>query len=197
MKANNFDGDGSNEGTGAEPLSRIYYTEHNCNTESPRVTEDVNQAGDVNRAGGEVSSAQQRAKKKRCGTMTLFGSHPGRKYSYHRQRCKAYNRGHCRQWKLRRVQRRISSLASQHGLSRFVTLTLNPASLPTAEDPVHYIRYCWRKMREYLKRFKGRGIKKKSGTREKSVLEGVRHELGNSFVRELDGSAIQHWYRGR
>src|SRR5688500_7677132 len=39
------------------------------------------------------------------------------------------------------------------------------------------------------------GCKKKSSDREKSVLEGVRKELGNLFVREVDGSAIDRWYQ--
>lgn len=39
------------------------------------------------------------------------------------------------------------------------------------------------------------GWKKKSWSREKSVLEGVRRELGNLFVREVDGTAISGWYQ--
>ena len=38
------------------------------------------------------------------------------------------------------------------------------------------------------------GIKKRSGGREKSVLDGIRSELGRSFVREIDGVAIGRWY---
>ena len=40
------------------------------------------------------------------------------------------------------------------------------------------------------------GIKKKSSDREHSVLEGIRNELGNMFVREVDGSAVERWYQG-
>ena len=40
------------------------------------------------------------------------------------------------------------------------------------------------------------GSKKKSSNREKSILEGIRRELGSLFVREVDGSAIDRWYRG-
>jgi len=40
------------------------------------------------------------------------------------------------------------------------------------------------------------GNQKKSRDREKSVLEGIRGELGGLFVRELaDGVAIDRWYR--
>lgn len=39
--------------------------------------------------------------------------------------------------------------------------------------------------------------KKKSADREKSILDGIRSELGKFFVRELaDGTAIDRWYRG-
>jgi integrase len=39
-------------------------------------------------------------------------------------------------------------------------------------------------------------MKKKSWSREKSILEAVRRELGHLFVREVDGIAVQGWYRG-
>ena len=39
------------------------------------------------------------------------------------------------------------------------------------------------------------GRKKKSGDREKSILQGIRKELGSLFVREVDGSAIHRWYQ--
>jgi integrase len=38
--------------------------------------------------------------------------------------------------------------------------------------------------------------KKKSWNREKSILEGIRQELGHLFVREVDGTAVQRWFRG-
>jgi|SRR5260221_455124 len=38
------------------------------------------------------------------------------------------------------------------------------------------------------------GIKKRSASREKSVLEGVRSELGSLFVREVDGDTVGRWY---
>lgn len=36
--------------------------------------------------------------------------------------------------------------------------------------------------------------KKRSASREKSVLEGIRSELGRLFVREVDGAAVGRWY---
>ncbi len=38
------------------------------------------------------------------------------------------------------------------------------------------------------------GQKKKSADREKSIVEGIRSELGRMFVREVDAMAIQEWY---
>jgi integrase len=38
--------------------------------------------------------------------------------------------------------------------------------------------------------------KKKSQDREKSILDGIREELGNLFVREVDGAGVQRWYQG-
>ena len=38
------------------------------------------------------------------------------------------------------------------------------------------------------------GVKKRSASREKSVLEGIREGLGKFFVREVDGDAVGGWY---
>lgn len=40
------------------------------------------------------------------------------------------------------------------------------------------------------------GIKKKSADRERGILERIKRELGLMFVREVDGPAVQTWYRG-
>ncbi len=40
------------------------------------------------------------------------------------------------------------------------------------------------------------GIKKRSASREKAVLNGVRAEMGSRFVREIDGVAVSRWYEG-
>ena len=38
------------------------------------------------------------------------------------------------------------------------------------------------------------GSKKRSADREKSIVEGIRAELGDMFVREVDGIAVGRWY---
>jgi integrase len=43
--------------------------------------------------------------------------------------------------------------------------------------------------------WQGYGSKKKSQDREKSILDGIREELGDLFVREVDGDAVNRWYQ--
>jgi integrase len=38
------------------------------------------------------------------------------------------------------------------------------------------------------------GIKKRSASRETSILDGIRSDLGRTFVREVDGGAVARWY---
>lgn len=38
------------------------------------------------------------------------------------------------------------------------------------------------------------GMKKRSANREKSILDGIRSDLGRNFVREVDGDAVSRWY---
>jgi integrase len=40
------------------------------------------------------------------------------------------------------------------------------------------------------------GSKKKSASRESSVLQGIRDEIGDLFVREVEGRAVDRWYQG-
>src|SRR5262245_115757 len=40
------------------------------------------------------------------------------------------------------------------------------------------------------------GSLKRSRDRERSILEGIRAEVGGLFVREVDGAAVERWYQG-
>jgi integrase len=40
------------------------------------------------------------------------------------------------------------------------------------------------------------GSKKKSSDRERSVLSVIREEMGDMFVREVDGVSVDRWYQG-
>jgi hypothetical protein len=37
-------------------------------------------------------------------------------------------------------------------------------------------------------------MKKRSASREKSIVEGIRSESGRCFVREIDGNAVGRWF---
>jgi hypothetical protein len=37
-------------------------------------------------------------------------------------------------------------------------------------------------------------VKKRSANRGKSILDGIRSDLGRSFVREIDGGEVSRWY---
>jgi integrase len=53
------------------------------------------------------------------------------------------------------------------------------------------------RMTALIKRYRNEyAAKKRSYDREKSVLAGIETELGNLFVREVDGAAVQRWYQG-
>ncbi len=52
------------------------------------------------------------------------------------------------------------------------------------------------RMAALIKRYREQyAVKKRSYDREKSVLDGIQQELGTMFVREVDGPAVQRWYR--
>src|SRR6476646_10256485 len=38
------------------------------------------------------------------------------------------------------------------------------------------------------------GVKKRSANGEKSILDGIRSDLGRSVVREIDGDTVSRWY---
>jgi len=53
------------------------------------------------------------------------------------------------------------------------------------------------RMRDLISRYQEQfARKKKSWDRERSILSGIREELGHLFVREVDGPAVQKWYAG-
>lgn len=90
----------------------------------------------------------------------MVGPHDG-KYQFHRSRCKGYHCGRCGPKKIRQVRKRIVSLAVAHGLTRFLTLTLDPKKLPPGLDlqsKIEYLRACWSKMRVYIKRKLGKSV---------------------------------------
>lgn len=115
------------------PSTSLDYTQHNCNSLIRRAS---------------------RPKRRGCGAFTLIGSKEG-KYQHLRSKCKSYRCGVCGPYKLRCVRKRIVALSVQHGLFRFLTLTLDPSKLDPNWDlqaEIAYLRDCWRKMRVYIER---------------------------------------------
>lgn len=89
-----------------------------------------------------------------CGKKAATGRvvRDGKEFiGYSRLTCKSWRCPSCGPKKAAKIRKRISEKAQEHGLSRFLTLTLDPATAPKPED-VTYIRDVWRKFRVYLKR---------------------------------------------
>jgi hypothetical protein len=96
----------------------------------------------------------------RCGEKTLIGLIKG-SYAYHKLFCKGYKCRRCGPKKIRRVRKQIVRRAVQHGLTRFLTLTLDPKKLPpgsTLREQIAYLNTVWRKMRVYLRRHLGKSL---------------------------------------
>lgn len=96
----------------------------------------------------------------RCGDKTLIGRIRGR-YAYHKLFCKRYKCRRCGPKKIRRVRKQIVQRAVQHGLTRFLTLTLDPKKLKpgcTLHEKIGYLYNVWRKMRGYLRRRLGKRL---------------------------------------
>jgi hypothetical protein len=148
-------------GLGQQAPSGFNNTKHNCNNR-PR-----------------------RPKNPRCGNNTLVGLRNGR-YAHYRHRCKSYSCGICGPKKIRQVRKRIVQLAVEHGLTRFLTLTLDPKKLRGrigVREKILYLLDCWRKMRVYFQRLLGRSL----------VFVGVLELQGNGnpHLHMLIGSYVR------
>jgi hypothetical protein len=93
-----------------------------------------------------------------CGRWSLRGEmHEHKERHYVRLRCKSWTCPRCGPKKAKRLRRAIMQSAQEKDLSRFLTLTLDPASCQS-EDSTPYIRRCWNKFRTYLKRRYGTAV---------------------------------------
>ena len=95
-----------------------------------------------------------RNKSRFCGTWSVVGqiNHDGKIFYHHfRLGCKRWTCPKCGPKKAKRVRRAISERATERGLNKFLTLTLNPRSC-SPEQSIDYIRECWNKFRTTLKR---------------------------------------------
>ena len=135
---------------------------------------------------------------------------------YARVYCKGWSCSYCGPRKAKEMARLIGERAKEHGLSRFVTLTLDPKITPENQH-IKYIREVWRKFRVYLKRKFGSTVSfiavmelHKSGYPHLHVLvdryirqEWISHtwnRLGGGkivFIEKVEDLRKIGWYLGK
>jgi hypothetical protein len=132
---------------------------------------------------------------------TAFGEHPDKKgvRVYKRLDDRKWSCDHCGPKKAKRYRKAIARAAEDHGLTRFLTLTLDPKRSPGPDESVEYIRACFDKFRTYLKRKYQVAVKyiavielQKSGMAhlhilvdrflEKPWLDAAWHAVGGGFT---------------
>ena len=85
-----------------------------------------------------------------CGAWTVVGRSEDGTFIFRRVNCKTWGCALCGPRKAKLYKWAIRHLAEQEGLSRFLTLTLDPAKI--AGQPVRYLRQVFNKFRTYLRR---------------------------------------------
>ena len=95
-----------------------------------------------------------------CGKWTLAGPSQDKpnEIIVVKLDCKGWTCGYCGPRKASKLRKAISIQAVNNGLTKFLTLTLDPKQIPDDIDKVKYIRKVWSKFRVYLKRRFGRSI---------------------------------------
>ena len=98
----------------------------------------------------------------RCGTICVHGPLDQHGWiTYLTAGCKAWRCNYCGPKKAEKLKKAISRVAEEKGLTRFLTLTLDPKFLSETDlqdGGIAYIRRSWSKLRIYLKREHGRSI---------------------------------------
>jgi hypothetical protein len=93
-----------------------------------------------------------------CGVWTVWGCTPdGLRRTFHRVNCKCWSCGFCGPRKAKRYRYLIGQIAEREQLTRFLTLTLDPALIEG--DSVPYLREVFNKFRLYLRRKYGHPVK--------------------------------------
>jgi hypothetical protein len=94
---------------------------------------------------------ERHKKKKFCGRWSVRIVERNRTNHLHRLHCKTWGCERCGPKKAKRYKFQIAQAAEKHGLQRFMTLTIDPKKLSGA-DPLPYLRDCWAKFRQSLRR---------------------------------------------
>lgn len=95
-----------------------------------------------------------------CGCWSVSGSiqHEGKSVRrFARLRCKRWSCERCGKIRLWQLRKAVIAKASELGLTRFLTLTVDHKDC-SPEESVLYIRNAWNKFRTYLKRKYGKSI---------------------------------------
>jgi hypothetical protein len=104
------------------------------------------------------SSFKSLRRGKHCGIWTVWGTTPdGLRQMFHRVNCKCWSCSYCGPRKARRYKYLIQHIAEREGLTRFITLTLDPSLIEG--DAVRYLRRVFNKFRLYLRRRYGAPVK--------------------------------------
>lgn len=104
---------------------------------------------------GVPSSAYARPleRGKFCGRLCITGIDPktgGKKWR--RLNCNTWNCSYCAPRRARTARAAIRTVAEALGLRNFLTLTLDPRKMANRELQIPYLRNCFNKFREYLRR---------------------------------------------
>jgi hypothetical protein len=96
-----------------------------------------------------------------CGKWTAKGrSFDGSEVRYQRVHCKCWHCAHCAPKRAGAYRRGITAAAEAHGLTKFLTLTLDPKKLGgNAEHSCKHLRESFNKFRTYLRRKYGETVK--------------------------------------
>jgi hypothetical protein len=96
-------------------------------------------------------------RKTSCGRFTLRGANK-HEAVFMRGNCKCWNCPRCGPKKAGRYKHAIRKNAEKFKLRRFLTLTLDPKTLPAGVDPVEHLRTSFNKLRTYFRRKFGEKI---------------------------------------
>jgi hypothetical protein len=103
-----------------------------------------------------LSKYNSLGRNKYCGAYTVEGRSAS-ETKYVRVNCKCWDCPYCGPRRAKLYRARIRSVAEEHRLNRFLTLTLDPKKIEG--DPIKYLRECFNEFRVYLHRRFGRAIK--------------------------------------
>ncbi len=122
-----------------------------------RFREDVRRAMATRRCRrrGVDHEGEPAAKRLPCGSYSVSKPRDDGTREYARVGCKRWDCPSCGPKKQRQLVKAIRREAQAHGLTRFATLTLDPAKLApdaTPGDSIAHVRATWRKFRVYLQR---------------------------------------------